>query len=157
VGCSDLTILQLARQVGAIASSSCSVMVARTGDLFGTKDISAATCSPPPSDLIARSMSSFSGRRAKKFFSRTPTHPTIYGGVHDVGLHLHASGRSTSTKVEIGGRPHSPPASTRSTCSLLACDQDQYILIYREAISFLVFFLFFFFQSDLGCYSFWIG
>jgi hypothetical protein len=38
-----------------IASSSCSLMPVRSGDLFGDdmKDICVATCSPPLSDLIA--------------------------------------------------------------------------------------------------------
>jgi hypothetical protein len=50
-----------------IASSSRSVMAVHSGDLFGdgTKNIYASTCSPPPSDLIARSTSS----SARKFFS----------------------------------------------------------------------------------------
>jgi hypothetical protein len=61
-----------------IANYSCSVMAARPGDIFGdyTNDISVATCSLLPSDLIARSTSSFYRRRAKIFFS-PPTHPTI--------------------------------------------------------------------------------
>jgi hypothetical protein len=45
-------------------------MAVRSGDLLGddTKDISAATCSLPPSDLITRSMSD---GRVRKFFTST--------------------------------------------------------------------------------------
>jgi hypothetical protein len=65
-----------------VASSSCSVMAARSGDLFDddTKDIFAAIYSTPPSDLIARSTSSFYKQRAKNFFRSAnffvPTHPS---------------------------------------------------------------------------------
>jgi hypothetical protein len=48
-------------------------MAVRSGD--DMKDISAATCSSPPSDLIARSTSSFYRWRARLFFNRRPTHP----------------------------------------------------------------------------------
>jgi hypothetical protein len=54
-----------------IASSSCSVMAVRSGDLFGDdmKNISAVTCLLPPSNLTARSTSSFYKRHAKNFFA----------------------------------------------------------------------------------------
>jgi hypothetical protein len=67
-------------------------MAVRSGDLFGDdkRNISTATCSPPLSDLIARSTSSFY-RRCTKVFSRPHTHPTIYRGVHKVSPHLHVA------------------------------------------------------------------
>jgi hypothetical protein len=65
VGCPDLTMWHLAHQVWVIASSSCSVMTVRSGD--DMKDIPATTYSLPPSDLIARSTSSFCKRHAKYF------------------------------------------------------------------------------------------
>jgi hypothetical protein len=43
------------------------------------KDILAATCSLPPSYLIARSTSLFRGWRARKFFASTHL-PTTYNG-----------------------------------------------------------------------------
>jgi hypothetical protein len=54
-----------------IASSSCSVMAAHSGDLLGddTKDISAATCWLPLSDLVAR------WRASMNFFHTHPPTP----------------------------------------------------------------------------------
>jgi hypothetical protein len=58
-------------------------------------------------DLLAATLQSnrevdvFVLRTARQIFSRPPTYPTNYGGVHDVRLHLHAIGRSTSMKVEV--------------------------------------------------------
>jgi hypothetical protein len=83
VGYPDLTFSQLARQVGVIASSSCSAMIVHSGDhlqrrhegFLAAKDISAMTCSLPPSDLIARSTYSLCRWRAKNFI--VPAQPPI--------------------------------------------------------------------------------
>jgi hypothetical protein len=59
------------------------------------------------SDLLAATLQSnrevdvFVLRTVRQIFSRPPTYARNYGGVHDVRLHLHAIGRSTSMKVEV--------------------------------------------------------
>jgi hypothetical protein len=85
------------------------------------KDISAATYSLPPSDLIARSTFSIYKRHAKKFFlvraSTQRSSTTSRACTHEE----HAA------RIKVSGRPHSPPASTRSTCPPRARDQERSI------------------------------
>jgi uncharacterized protein YwbE len=51
---------------------------------------------------------------APEIVSRSPTHPIIYGsGIDNIRLHLPAVGRSTSMKVEVGGKPQRLPVLTR--------------------------------------------
>jgi hypothetical protein len=86
-----------------IGSSSRNAMAVRPSVIFGddTKDISAATYSLPPSDLITRSVSSFFGQRAKIYRVRPPTQRST-AVFTNVQLHLHAAGKNTSTKVDVG-------------------------------------------------------
>jgi hypothetical protein len=69
MGCPDLTIWQLARQVGVIASSSCSVMAVRSGDQLRRQHEGSLR-----SNLLAATsnLSSIGGRRAWNFL-RPPT------------------------------------------------------------------------------------
>jgi hypothetical protein len=92
-------------------SSSCSAMAARPGDLFGddTKDIPAATCPLPPSDLIVKSTRS-TDCTPKSFFAALPL---IYLRLSRCDWHqhwsaatqsdLHAAGRKSSRLAVVAG------------------------------------------------------
>jgi hypothetical protein len=90
------------------------MMAVCSGDLFGDdmKDISAATCSPPPSDLFVRWMPSFYGRRRKNFASSHPC-PLIHSRLGRCDWHQRWSmardlilmqlKKINAAKIKVGG------------------------------------------------------
>jgi hypothetical protein len=95
-----------------IASSSCSVMEVRSGDLFGDdmKDITTTTCSLPPSDLIARSTSSFC-KRGANFFLSTCTPNNLDGTICFDGVAWCHTLSTTATTRGLCRFPNRPPAA----------------------------------------------